>query len=533
MEQPPIKIGTQLRPSARLTIAPQIEPWFAVAWFRRHVAAQAVAEAERLEALVEIAIEDQYAAEANFAVDQEMDVVALSATDQQEIQNLEAQAASLLIHASPLNQIRRIKFNAPEPSASTTALAEIARLEREVVLNIDGPTLHDETARLEYGYNAIHESEVSSRDSWYAALQDAKRRAQQERREKPGRVQKLREAVAEDLRQQAINIKRQTEEEELTVREESERVAFENKQKAYALRERARMLRDKVEASERVRQRGLKRATIIEKLRHSAGKKTRTEQWDAALEQARLLRLAVDCIERHDEGVDKDSVEVSRFALEHHTFIVGVPGFGKTRLITHLLKEQMRAGCSVIYIDPKPDATRVLLSAAIDAQVRPKNIIIIDPAGGVPVPGWNPFLHENLSPDVIASGLKDFIQSMSTSWGPFMDELMDCALTIVAHHRLSLRECLALIEKPAYRRALLSRQPVSGGSLEYDEAVEYFHDRFERHESSIESVTVRLCGACSTSLCFGPYCVLMKTPWILPRFGMSKKLSLRILIRCF
>lgn len=191
------------------------------------------------------------------------------------------------------------------------------------------------------------------------------------------------------------------------------------------------------------------------------------------------------------QGDDIQPAAVSSWALDRHAFIAGASGSGKTRLAIHLLKEQMRAGCSVLALDPKPESVRDLLSAAIAAGVPPEDIVVLTPGdSNAPVPGWNPFLVDGESPEQSAASVKEFLQGLTSTWGVLMDEVLRNALLICAYHRLSLYECVALITNDPYRRALLSEPPPNASSA-YSQAVDFFQQDFDSWGSSQRDTSVR------------------------------------------
>ena len=48
--------------------------------------------------------------------------------------------------------------------------------------------------------------------------------------------------------------------------------------------------------------------------------------------------------------------------LARHGLLCGATGSGKSRLLEHLLDQQLREGCSVVLIDPKGDLANLLLN---------------------------------------------------------------------------------------------------------------------------------------------------------------------------
>lgn len=248
----------------------------------------------------------------------------------------------------------------------------------------------------------------------------------------------------------------------------------------------AQRLREQNRIAARQEARDVARTNALEREFDRLGRKDREAARENSRAFARFLRDAAWV----EEGIEATgTLSVTSWALDRHACIFGAIGSGKTRLALHLIQEQLRAGCSLLAIDPKSESVRDLLSCAISAGVAPEDVILIKPGEDASIPGWNPFLSDD-PPDETARGMHSFFKEI-TDLGDRMDELMRNALTVVATHRLSLQECRPLIASPTYRRALLEREPPGGSNSAYRRAVRYFQEDFLRRNESGREETIQ------------------------------------------
>lgn len=90
-------------------------------------------------------------------------------------------------------------------------------------------------------------------------------------------------------------------------------------------------------------------------------------------------------------GTPSGGATVSQDLLARHACVCGATGSGKTRLALHLLAEQMRAGCSVVMLDPKIETIRHLMILAYQLGMEPGQVTVLSPHfSGAGAPGWNP-----------------------------------------------------------------------------------------------------------------------------------------------
>ncbi|WP_395143513.1 helicase HerA domain-containing protein [Armatimonas sp.] len=212
------------------------------------------------------------------------------------------------------------------------------------------------------------------------------------------------------------------------------------------------------------------------------------------LKKAHNLRLAADVLL---QGIPvQQPVVASAWALERHACVFGGTGFGKSRLIRHLLTDQIRAGCSVIVIDPKPSAVEDMVSCAVEAGLSPEDVILLTPRDvHSSIPGWNPFLGKDAA-DIAARITKEILMILGEGWGPRMVAILTNVLNVMAAHRLSLAECSDFLTMDRYREALLETLPKED-SKSYRQSVRFFRNDFSTwpisgRDESVRAVTTRL-----------------------------------------
>jgi hypothetical protein len=168
---------------------------------------------------------------------------------------------------------------------------------------------------------------------------------------------------------------------------------------------------------------------------------------------------------------------VSDAALARHTLLCGATGSGKSRLIEHLLVEQLKQGCSAVVLDPKPDMIAHMLAHAHSLGLASEQVTLLCPQETVYIPGWNPFLAGIPIPQAAADFVAVLEQS-TTSWGPRMQDLLTNALLVIGSHHLSLYELARFLLRDDYRDALL-RQPLRPPDwMAFEEARTYFMEEY-------------------------------------------------------
>ena len=183
---------------------------------------------------------------------------------------------------------------------------------------------------------------------------------------------------------------------------------------------------------------------------------------------------------------------VSEEALSRHALVCGATGSGKTRLCLHMVAEQLKAGASVVMLDPKAETLRHVLALAKDAGVPPSHVSLLwprFPQRGVP--GWNPLhIGEGASAATVAQDFVSLLSQSTTSWGPRLQDILTNALIVIATHGLSLIELARFLRDRDYRNALLKVTIRGESTLAYREAHGFFTDEFARWGTQEQTTSV-------------------------------------------
>ncbi len=171
------------------------------------------------------------------------------------------------------------------------------------------------------------------------------------------------------------------------------------------------------------------------------------------------------------------TTSVDAQSLARHTLVCGGTGGGKSRLIEHLVIEQIRRGCSAVVIDPKAETVEHLISHLEELGFPPERVTVVSPRLSAGVPGWNPFL-AGIPVTQAAGDFVAVLERSTSSWGPRMQDLLTNAAIVVGAHRLSLYELARLLLREDYRAALLRLPAPDQESLAYEEARSYFLEEF-------------------------------------------------------
>ncbi len=142
-------------------------------------------------------------------------------------------------------------------------------------------------------------------------------------------------------------------------------------------------------------------------------------------------------------------------ALEH-TIILGPTGSGKSTAMEHLILADIKAGRSVLVLDPKADLVTEILERI--PEERKNDVVVIDPSDPCPV-GFNPlrfkgFTNKALVADAVLSVMKEIF---SDSWGIRTQQILSAALLTLADIPDSTLLWLpALLTDTAFRARIVS-----------------------------------------------------------------------------
>ncbi|WP_395137903.1 type IV secretory system conjugative DNA transfer family protein [Armatimonas sp.] len=198
---------------------------------------------------------------------------------------------------------------------------------------------------------------------------------------------------------------------------------------------------------------------------------------------------------RHTGPNDKISiVAASHEQLARHAVVCGATGSGKTRLAMQLLYEQLKAGCSVVMMDPKLETIKHVLLMAQKAGITSDQVTMLMPGNAnlAGVPGWNPLDYKQTGtpPGQAAADFVSVLAQSTSSWGPRMQDLLTNALLIIATHRLSIYELARFLQRDEYREGLLTQEVEQPDPIAYQEAHEYFTAEFANWGKSERSSAV-------------------------------------------
>lgn len=154
-------------------------------------------------------------------------------------------------------------------------------------------------------------------------------------------------------------------------------------------------------------------------------------------------------------GSEKKRLSITpKDALEHTVFL-GPTGAGKSTAMQSLILSDIRAGRSVLVIDPKADLATDILARIPDE--RKDDVVVIDPSDPCPV-GFNP-LSYNQDPTLTADSILAVFQELfSQNWGIRSADILSGALLTLAKIKGSnLLWLPPLLTDAAFRKKITSQ----------------------------------------------------------------------------
>lgn len=116
--------------------------------------------------------------------------------------------------------------------------------------------------------------------------------------------------------------------------------------------------------------------------------------------------------------------ELSEYARQRHTYVVGTTGAGKTTLLLNMIAQDMAAGRGLCVIDPHGDLARATLSLV--PSRRAHEVVVIDPSDAERPVGFNPIMP--VAPDQRAFVANNVVAAMrhiwADSWGARLEHLL-------------------------------------------------------------------------------------------------------------
>lgn len=176
----------------------------------------------------------------------------------------------------------------------------------------------------------------------------------------------------------------------------------------------------------------------------------------------RIFAASIDSTQKHLSITSKDSLE--------HTILLGPTGSGKSTAMQHLVLADIRAGRSVLVIDPKADLVTDILERI--PEERKDDVVIIDPSDPSPV-GFNP-LSYNKDPSLTTDAILAVFQELfAQNWGiRSADVLSGALLTLARTKGANLLWLPQLLTDEAFRKRIT-------GQIKDPIALQPFWEHFE------------------------------------------------------
>ena len=128
-------------------------------------------------------------------------------------------------------------------------------------------------------------------------------------------------------------------------------------------------------------------------------------------------------------GSEKKELSIGPKDALEHTVLLGPTGAGKSTAMQHLILSDIKAGRSVLVIDPKADLVTDILARIPDE--RKDDVIVIDPSDPCPV-GFNPLSYSQDPTLITDSILAVFQELFSSNWGIRSADILGGALLTLA-----------------------------------------------------------------------------------------------------
>lgn len=140
-----------------------------------------------------------------------------------------------------------------------------------------------------------------------------------------------------------------------------------------------------------------------------------------------------------------------------HTSIIGGTGSGKSNLLTSLIEADMKAGRSVVVLDPKTD---LIMEGCLPRVpwARRDDVVILDPLHEQPV-GMSPLAQPGRAPELIADAIVATIRGLFPNlFGPRTSDTLNASvLTIAGVKGATLAWLPRLLTEEGFRRSIVGK----------------------------------------------------------------------------
>jgi hypothetical protein len=187
-----------------------------------------------------------------------------------------------------------------------------------------------------------------------------------------------------------------------------------------------------------------------------------------------------------DEVVSRKRHTVSSLRRTTHLAVLGKTGSGKSSLLRHMGREDIRVGRGFVWFDLHGDATPFLLRAIAEKERAHERhlsdrVIVIAPGDEEVSVGFNPLDAER--PDFVR--VAEFAAILRARWGldhfgARTDELLRNALYVLSANGMTLLELAPLLTHNGFRAASLK-------NLTNPEVRQYFEQRYDRASDGMKT----------------------------------------------
>lgn len=113
-----------------------------------------------------------------------------------------------------------------------------------------------------------------------------------------------------------------------------------------------------------------------------------------------------------------------------HLHVLGPTGVGKSTLLLNLIEQDIKAGRSVVVIEPKGDLISDVLDRIPESRI--DDVVLLDPTDPAAVVGLNPLNPHGRSPELVADQLLSTFIQLYPGWAPRTNDLLGSALATLA-----------------------------------------------------------------------------------------------------